>query len=140
MQKKIFSICISFCLAACFAPCVTHAADQAQVTDSAIKQIEAAAGQAELGEMGQQAPVALIITDLIRRVLTWVGVIFIALVFYGGYLMVSAGGEEEQIEKGKKIIKAAIIGIILVLMSYSITWFIGLRVGPLVTEGGVVPK
>jgi len=125
---------------ACLVPCFTHAADQAKVTDNAIKQIEAATGQAELGGFDEQAPVALIIVDIVRRILTWVGVLFVALVFYGGFLMASAGGAEEQIEKGKKIITAAIIGIIVVLLSYSITMFIGSRVGPLVTGGGVVPK
>ncbi len=140
MQKKIFSIRIFFCLAACLAPCFTYAVDQAEVTDSAIKQIEAATEQAELGAFDDQAPVALIVVDLVRRILTWVGILFVALIFYGGYLMAVAGGEEEQIEKGKKIITAAIIGIIVVLLSYSITMFIGSRVGPLVTGGGVVPK
>ena len=54
--------------------------------------------------------------------------------------MVSAGGVDEQIEKGRKIVTAAVIGIIIVLLSYSITMFVGSRVGSLVTEGGVIPK
>jgi uncharacterized YccA/Bax inhibitor family protein len=119
---------------------VVLAAEQSEVTGDAIKQIEAAAGVAELGTAEGQVPVALVIVEIIRRVLTWVGIIFIAMVFYGGYLMASAGGVDEQIEKGRKIIIAAVVGIIIVLLSYSITMFIGSRVGSLVTEGGVLPK
>lgn len=68
------------------------------------------------------------------------GILFMALIVYGGYLFVTAHGEDEQVEKGRKIIVASIVGIVIVLMAYSITLFIGTRVGPMVTEGGVVER
>lgn len=117
-----------------FAPSVLV---KAQVVDQAMGQIGAAAKTADI-----EAPVApqRIIMEVIRRILTLTGILFMGLIVYGGYLFVTAHGEEEQITKGKKIIIASIVGIVIVLMSYSITLFIGTRVGPMVTEGGVVER
>ena len=52
------------------------------------------------------------------------GVIFLVLMVYAGYLWMTARGTEEQIEKAKKIIMAAMIGLIITLGAYSITAFV----------------
>lgn len=66
-----------------------------------------------------------IIGDIIGAVLTFVGVLFLILVIYGGLLWMTARGNEQQIEKAKNLIGAAIIGLIIVLSAYAITAFIG---------------
>jgi len=43
---------------------------------------------------------------------------FIALI-YGGVLYVTAGAEAEKAERGKKVLIGAIIGIIIVMVSYA---------------------
>jgi hypothetical protein len=57
----------------------------------------------------------------IRTALTLVGLIFLVLMVYAGYLWMTARGEETQIEKAKSIISAAIIGLVLVMGAYAIT-------------------
>jgi len=56
--------------------------------------------------------------------LSLVGVIFLILMVYAGYLWMTAGGEEEQVKKAQKIITAAIIGLIITVAAYSITAYI----------------
>lgn len=63
------------------------------------------------------------VTSLIRTGLQLIGVVFLCLIVYAGALWMLAGGNEENIEKSKKIIKASIIGLIIVLSAYSITYF-----------------
>jgi cytochrome bd-type quinol oxidase subunit 2 len=65
---------------------------------------------------------------IINIVLSISGVLFTVLMVYGGYLWMIARGEEAQIDKSKEIIRAAVIGLIIVLAAYSITAFIVPRI------------
>lgn len=53
--------------------------------------------------------------------LTLLGMIFVALVVYAGFLWLTAGGEEEKIKKAKGLIFNGIIGIAIVLSAYGIS-------------------
>ena len=61
---------------------------------------------------------------VINIALSIMGVIFTVLTVYAGYLWMTARGKDEQIEKSQKIITASIIGLIITLGAFSITWFI----------------
>jgi len=65
---------------------------------------------------------------IIKIALSLVGAIFLALMVYAGYLWMTARGEEEPIEKAKKIIKACIVGLIIVVGAYSITDYVLVRI------------
>jgi hypothetical protein len=43
---------------------------------------------------------------------------------YGGYNWMTAAGDEAKIDKAKATLKAAIIGLALILMSYALTKFV----------------
>ena len=58
---------------------------------------------------------------IIGAVLSFIGVAFLILMIYGGITWMTAAGNEEQIGKAKKIITAAIIGIVIVASAYAIT-------------------
>lgn len=58
---------------------------------------------------------------LIRGILTVSGVIFTCLVFYAGYLWMTARGDEAQVEKSKEIIRAGVIGLTISLAAFGIT-------------------
>ncbi len=64
------------------------------------------------------------IGNMINGALGFVGIIFLVLMIYAGYLWMTAAGNEEQVAKAKKLIRAAIIGIIIVTFSYAITGFV----------------
>lgn len=61
------------------------------------------------------------IATIIQVALSFVGVIFMILMIYGGYLWMTARGSEEQVTKAKNLITAAVIGLIIVLAAYAIT-------------------
>jgi len=53
--------------------------------------------------------------------LTWgLSVVALLVLIYGGMLYMTAGGEAEKAEKGKKTIVGAIIGIVIIMISYTV--------------------
>lgn len=54
--------------------------------------------------------------------LTFIGVIFLFLIIYGGYIWMIAKGNEQEVEKARNIIKNALIGLIIILIAYAVTY------------------
>jgi len=52
--------------------------------------------------------------------LGFLGLLAVVMIIYGGVLYVSAAGDEGKIDKGKKIIMYAIVGIVIILLSFAI--------------------
>ena len=63
------------------------------------------------------------IISVIQAILSLIGIIFLLLMMYGGYIWLTAQGNDQQVEKAKNIIVSAIIGLIVVLAAYAISWF-----------------
>jgi len=64
------------------------------------------------------------VSNFIAIILGLVGVIFLALIIYGGFLWMTAAGNEKQVETAKNIISRAAIGLIIIVLAYAITFFI----------------
>lgn len=65
-----------------------------------------------------------IVGGIIKTALSLLGVIFIILIIYGGYLWMTAGGNEDKVSKAQTIIRNSVIGLAIVLAAYAITFFI----------------
>ena len=52
--------------------------------------------------------------------LYFLGLVSTIMIIYGGFLYITARGEEEQAQKGQKILTYAIIGIIVILISFAL--------------------
>ncbi|MBI5728396.1 MAG: hypothetical protein HY984_01430 [Candidatus Magasanikbacteria bacterium] len=61
---------------------------------------------------------------VIKAVLSFVGVIFLILMVYAGFLWMTAQGKEDQVEKATGIIRTSIIGLIIATGAYTITAFV----------------
>ncbi len=72
----------------------------------------------------QEGELEFVVARIIRASLSLLGIIMVALLVYGGYLWMTAMGNEEQITKAKQIIRNAIIGIAIVLSAYAISVFV----------------
>ncbi|EKD48110.1 MAG: hypothetical protein ACD_65C00121G0001, partial [uncultured bacterium] len=51
------------------------------------------------------------ILNVTNFALSFLGIVAVIIIIYGGFLYVTAGGKEEQTEKGKKSVMYAVIGI-----------------------------
>ena len=89
-------------------------------TDEAIRDIvgqtAVAGARSGLGLRDVRLTVALVIAYS----LSLLGIIFLVLIVYAGFLWMTAGGEEEKITKALKIIKNAIIGLLITLSAFAI--------------------
>jgi uncharacterized membrane protein len=47
----------------------------------------------------------------------------IVLVVYGGFVWLTSAGDETKIENAKKIISAALIGLVVILLSWALVIF-----------------
>lgn len=61
---------------------------------------------------------------VLLQVLTMLGVVFIGLVIYGGMTWITASGNEQRLERAKDTVRTAIIGLVVVLAAYAISYFI----------------
>lgn len=68
-----------------------------------------------------QGDVRIFLAGLIQVALSVVGVIFLIMIFYGGFLWLTAGGNEQQLEKAKPLITHALIGFAITLGALIIT-------------------
>lgn len=79
-------------------------------------------GSSYLGvDLGKADPVTVVIA-MVNGLLTLLGLIFLILLVYAGVLWATARGNEEQITKAKTIIKRAVIGLVIVLAAYGISF------------------
>ena len=59
------------------------------------------------------------IITVVNFFLGFLGLVSVIIVIYGGVLYVTAAGDEEKTQKGKKSILYAVIGILIILGSYA---------------------
>lgn len=65
-----------------------------------------------------------IIGIVILSALSLIGVIFLILMIYGGYLWMTAAGADEKIKKSQSLISSAVIGLVIVVAAYAISSYI----------------
>lgn len=111
MTKKI--IIAAFLLSLVIIPLVTQAEPIIDPGSAAYK-----TGDYELSD------ILTIIIGASRWILGIVGSLTLVMFIYGGFTFLISAGSKEKIEKARKIIVAAIIGLIIVFASYVIIQFV----------------
>ena len=66
----------------------------------------------------------LIIGSVIKAILGIVGSLALAMIIFGGFMWVIAGGNDEKIKKGKDIITWAALGLLVIFFSYALVNFV----------------
>ncbi len=128
LKKKIALllalIAIFFCLSSIISPVFAASLNDAfKVKDgSPDDTLDSAADKA--GYNIGKTDIFVFVSKGISIGLSFIGVIFLLLLIYGGYLWMTDRGNEDQVAKAKKLIQAAVIGLIIVVAAYSISWFV----------------
>lgn len=65
-----------------------------------------------------------IAVGILKAFLGLLGVIFAGYMVYGGYVWMTAGGNEDRVTKAKDTIRHAIIGLAVLLAAWGITHFV----------------
>jgi len=77
-------------------------------------------GRSGLGTQDPRTTIALVI----RMIMGFLGTIAVVIVLIGGFKWMTAGGNEKQVEEGRKWITSGIIGLVIVLSAYGIATFV----------------
>jgi len=77
---------------------------------------------ASSGLSGQDLRVS--IARVIKFILSFLGLIFLILTLYAGFMWMTSAGNEDRVGTAKKILWGAIIGLAIILFSYAITQFV----------------
>lgn len=116
MKKLFYKIgaVISFSVVALVPVSVFAQLSQAQQDLSSIG--------SELG--GSPTNLPELVGKLINIFLSVLGIFFVVLVVYAGYLWMTDMGEGKKVEKAKTLLGQAIIGIVITLSAYAISSFV----------------
>ena len=94
---------------------ITNGANQSGGLDDVATNVYGAQKTTELEDM---------IVFVINAILGLLGIIFLVLTLYAGFLWMTAAGNDEQVTKAKSILTAAIIGVVIIVAAYAITNFV----------------
>lgn len=118
-MKKIFSLLLGLMLFSFLvAPMMSVDANNDKKPEDKYGLINTAQ---EAGLYKKDVSVPATIGKIIGVALSLIGVVFFALMLYGGYLWMTAKGDASKAERAQQIIVDAIIGLVVVGAAYIIT-------------------
>jgi hypothetical protein len=74
--------------------------------------------------LGTDIPLIETIARIINILLGFLGVLVVVAIVYGGFKRMTAGGNEEQVSEGNKIMTAGLIGLAIVFAAFGIASFV----------------
>lgn len=64
------------------------------------------------------------ITTVMQWLFGFLGLLAVFIILWGGFKWMTAGGDEDKVGEAKNILKAGVIGLIIILSSYMIASFV----------------
>ena len=113
--KKVLAVTTLVCIATIgLAPVVNAGLDEG-IIDTGVG-----------GEIGydDDSDLKATITNIVQWALGFLALIAVIMIIVGGFMWMTAGGNEERVEKAKKMISAAVIGLIIILLAWAIVIFV----------------
>lgn len=107
----------------------TMAAFEAPSVSDNLTNTGTAGGYAEVEGSPFEA-FARAIGGIIGVFFAFIGVLFLGFMVYAGWLWLTAGGNEEQVSKAKNLIRQAVIGLVIAVAAYGITYFVLQQLAP----------
>ncbi|MFH1207068.1 MAG: Ig-like domain-containing protein [Patescibacteria group bacterium] len=78
----------------------------------------------------------------IIKILQWalglLGLVAVIIIMYGGFVWLTAAGNEEKIKKAKRILRDAVIGLVIIMLAWAIVTFIIGRLNDIINGPGAV--
>ncbi len=80
--------------------------------------------EAGRGTFNTEQDLGQVIGTIISVLIGFLGIIFLVLTVYAGFLWMTAAGNEKQVGKAKNILVTAVIGLVITLSAYTISTFV----------------
>lgn len=72
--------------------------------------------------------------DMVNWILGFVGLIAVLVIVWGGFILLTAAGNADRVKKAKGAITYALIGILIIALSYSASMFLARNLSPEVLD------
>ena len=86
--------------------------------------------------LGSEDDLPAMIGGLIQTAMGFLGIVAVVIVLIGGFLWMTAAGDDKKVESAKKLLGAGVIGLIIIMAAYAITAFV---LSQLSTTTGTLP-
>ena len=77
-----------------------------------------------LGLASQNGDVRDTAVDIVKYLMTFLGIIATVVILLGGFKWMTAGGNEDKVAEAKKLLVAGMIGLVIVLAAFAIVTFV----------------
>jgi len=124
MSKKYFKNLVFVLIAVISLNYYVLACEAAGTKQDLKDQLNKAAAPGWGGEPSAGNSLPGIIQTAISAFLGLLGIIFLVLIIYAGFEWMTAQGDEEKVTKAKDTLTRAVIGLIIIIAAYSITYFV----------------
>jgi hypothetical protein len=78
---------------------------------------------ADVAKLKRSESLGTQIGGILKGVLGLLGILLLLMLIFGGFTWMTAGGNSEKVQQANKIINNAIIGLIVIFLSYAMTNF-----------------
>jgi len=126
-KKQVFSIIFFLALTFSFLPVYGFSFPVLAQSSGETSLFQGQEGMAEIGNVyGNNKPedIRLVVVKFIRLALSFLGIIFLLLILTAGFKWMTSGGNDETIVKAKKLLINSIIGLIIILVAWTITTYL----------------
>ncbi|MEK7528886.1 MAG: hypothetical protein AAB592_03895 [Patescibacteria group bacterium] len=69
---------------------------------------------------GGQSSIRSLALLIVNFFLGFLGLLAVIMIIYGGFIYVSSAGEQEKVDEAKKILTYAVIGIVVIVISFAL--------------------
>ncbi len=120
LKKVLFIVLFVFTFGLLFQPCLAQ-----------LEQLQEVGKEANLGE----TKVPVLVANILGVVFGLMGILLVGLILAGGFLWMTSGGNPEKIKKAQGMLKNALIGLIIIVLAYSISVFVLEKLQEVTQEG-----
>ncbi|TSC56646.1 MAG: Uncharacterized protein G01um101418_270 [Parcubacteria group bacterium Gr01-1014_18] len=78
----------------------------------------------EASGLATDSDIRIVIANVIRIILGFLGTLALAIALYGGFTYMTAAGDAEKVDRAKKILKNALIGLAIILSAFGLVSFL----------------
>jgi len=76
------------------------------------------------GQLGVQSDLPTMVGLGINVLLSVLGIVFVVLVVYAGFLYLTSAGKEDNTKTAKKLLTQSIIGLVIIVAAYAISSYV----------------
>ena len=93
-------------------------------SNPALERLNRVGAMSGFEEVSEENGLPAIMGMLVSAFLSILGIIFIILFIYSGYMWMTAAGDEGKVTKAKDTMRRAVIGLLITVGSYALWYFI----------------